>query len=338
MQIVDGNRLQLGKILHLHDDKIWIDDVWLTTFNDNLDLKLKWKNSNTQVFSSNVWDIKDYKLKDYMVYTRSFFYRQVYEHSKFKNIYVTNVETKVPLSFSIGKNHWPRILFAKLIELFNFQQFNYTAKVQGQILNSKIIDWLSQDSKFMLPSIKEFLKTPVQILNNQVFNESITSESVKTIDIDYIHPKNFIEIMQKIYTQSAVALVTETGNYPQTIFTEKSIHPVCALNFQIWPVGWKMVEHWRNLGFDMFDDIIDNSYDKYPNMFDRCYCSLLDNYKLLTDLEYARELRLKSYHRLTKNREFLLSNQFYQNYIDSVKNGNYIDEAKQKTLNFIHAN
>lgn len=67
-----------------------------------------------------------------------------------------------------------------------------------------------------------------------------------------------------IYEQTSISLVTET--YPDAarglFITEKSYKPIANCHFQIWIAQPGMVEFFRNMGFDMFDDIIDNSYDE----------------------------------------------------------------------------
>lgn len=333
MERLNGQRLRLGKFTTIHDNNLWVYDVYFTSFADPF-TKIKLF-PNTTIYTESVWDIQDCGYKDLVVFTKAYFFRQVYEHKHYKNLYTMDVETKFPFGFSTNKNTWTRIMFAKLIEFFNFHSYSYTSSSNGQVLNSKIIEWLAKDSIFMSDSIRNFLSTPVNIPNNQLYSNT------KSQDLDAIqpfaHPKNLLGDLKNLFEKTSVILITESCLGNHTIFTEKSIHPVCSLNFPIWPVGYKMVKHWRNLGFDVFDDILDNSYDNYNNMFDRCFSALANNYKLLNDFDLAAETRIHALDRLKSNRELLLSEKFYNNYVEDIKISQYPSDIKKYWLKFVHA-
>ena len=72
---------------------------------------------------------------------------------------------------------------------------------------------------------------------------------------------NFIALGY-IYGSTAVNIVTETQFFePTGIVTEKTLHAVLAEQVPI-VIGHKgIVEHCREMGFDMFDDLVNNSYD-----------------------------------------------------------------------------
>jgi hypothetical protein len=74
-----------------------------------------------------------------------------------------------------------------------------------------------------------------------------------------------------IYANTSISLVTET--YPEAyrglFITEKSWKPIAHCHFPIWISQPFMVQAFRDWGFDMFDDIIDNSYDKITNDWHR---------------------------------------------------------------------
>jgi len=78
--------------------------------------------------------------------------------------------------------------------------------------------------------------------------------------------ENFIRLSELIYGDCDVNIVTESlyDHYPG-IITEKSIFAWLAYQVPI-IIGYPgIVAHARQLGFDMFDDIVDHSYDQYPN-------------------------------------------------------------------------
>jgi hypothetical protein len=55
------------------------------------------------------------------------------------------------------------------------------------------------------------------------------------------------------------------------------------------------------VGFDMFDDIIDHSYDYIPNPFDRILHAVEDNRKLLLDSDHVKQIWLDNQHRFVNN-------------------------------------
>lgn len=72
---------------------------------------------------------------------------------------------------------------------------------------------------------------------------------------------NFIALSY-IYGTTAVNIVTETQFYqPTGIVTEKTFHAWMAEQVPIIIGHPGIVEHCRQMGFDMFDDLVDNSYD-----------------------------------------------------------------------------
>ena len=334
MELLIGAKLRVGKFTTVHDNNLWVSDVYFTTFADPFTKITLFP--NTTIFTETVWDIQDCSYKDAVVFTKAYFFRQVYEHKHYKNLFINDFETKFTFGFTSSRNTWTRIMFAKLIEFFNFPNYSYTLSCNGQVLNPKIIEWLATDSILMDNNLKNFLSTPVNIANNQLYSTS-NRQDLDNIKKPFVHPKNLLGDLKNLFEKTSVFLVTESCLGNQTLITEKSIHPVCSLNFPIWPTGYQMVKHWRALGFDTFDDILDNSYDNYNNMFDRCFSALANNFKLLNDYDFAAETRSNALDRLKSNRELLLSEKFYNDYVEDVKTSQYASDIKQYWLKFVHA-
>lgn len=112
---------------------------------------------------------------------------------------------------------------------------------------------------------------------------------------------NFIRL-RSVYGSCAVNIVTET-EYDTTpgIVTEKTLMAIAAEQIPIVIGHQGIVQHCRELGFDMFDDLVDTSYDSLPND-QRVEQALWRNQDLIMgkiDLAPFRE-------RLKRNRIFLL--------------------------------
>jgi hypothetical protein len=64
----------------------------------------------------------------------------------------------------------------------------------------------------------------------------------------------------------------------------------------------------RYLGFDVFDDIIDHSYEDLLNPIERCYYSIERNLHLLTDFNKTKKLADQNHTRFQHNLDLLRSN------------------------------
>ena len=59
-------------------------------------------------------------------------------------------------------------------------------------------------------------------------------------------------------------------------------------------------------GFDVFSDVIDHSYQYYNTALERCYHAIHDNIDILIDVDRAKELRKRHWHRLQRNQDLLI--------------------------------
>jgi hypothetical protein len=112
---------------------------------------------------------------------------------------------------------------------------------------------------------------------------------------------NFI-MLDYVYGSTAVNIVTETQFYqPTGIVTEKTFHALIAEQIPI-IIGYKgIVEHCRQMGFDMFDDLVDHSYDTIPGP-ERIHAAIELNRDLIQG-----KIDLAPYkQRLQRNREYVL--------------------------------
>lgn len=109
---------------------------------------------------------------------------------------------------------------------------------------------------------------------------------------------------------SAVSLITETsfGLEHNTVFTEKTFWSALGLTFPIWIGNSQQANFYQRMGFDIFSDIIDHSYQYQHTLYDRCWRAIHDNLELLTNLDLAKNLRGKYMHRLRHNQNLVMNN------------------------------
>jgi len=136
------------------------------------------------------------------------------------------------------------------------------------------------------------------------------TQSVYNNTQDYNH-----YLAQQVYNPVAVALITEPveprWGATQT-FTEKTIWPMLSLNLPIWLTDYRQAETWEKVGFDIFDDVIDHSYQYQLHPIKRIKQAINDNFALLQNLNLAVDTRCQLIDRLQQNRQKVLNNQVDQ--------------------------
>jgi hypothetical protein len=101
---------------------------------------------------------------------------------------------------------------------------------------------------------------------------------------------NFENRLRNLYQDSFVEIVSESSFTPSSfMLTEKTAHCFYGCNFPIILGGSGAVAHLRELGLDMFDDVVDHTYDQISNPFDRIITAIESNRRLLTDSDYAKQ-------------------------------------------------
>jgi hypothetical protein len=239
-----------------------------------------------------------------------------------KKIHVSsdeNLTTNYCFNFSINKKRINRYILLKLIEHFDIiKHCNYTWSGIGSQFNLQML--LNEIDTIPLPPWEdEFvsnLLSPIQIPVKWISTDrdSFTDSFVKT-NADLAWNLGIGDL----YCNSAVSLITESIDFEPGIgFTEKSIFSVLGLSLPIWIGGKYQAEQFKTYGFDVFDDVIDHSYQYKNTLIERCYYAIHDNLKLLTDLEFATAIREKVKSRLIANRQMFFDLSKEENFVKTI--------------------
>lgn len=130
----------------------------------------------------------------------------------------------------------------------------------------------------------------------------VNRESIYAIKDGNDNVTNFEINLRSAYQDSFVELISETSFYsPSFNVTEKTLNSIYACNFPIWISSPGVVALMRAIGFDVFDDFIDHSYDTIQDPVDRIVSAIDKNSKLLTDSTYVKNLWLTHNERLLYN-------------------------------------
>jgi hypothetical protein len=234
-------------------------------------------------------------------YFPNFLLNQSYQLKKYGSL-PEGSRTLFTHNFMCNKKYYWRSMMIKLVEWFKIDNGNYSWSGAGAAIDWSY--WLDDLDRFLPADVKTYILQPV-CLPSKFFKVSDGNnhcdESAVTNYGENCTTWN--EALYPIFENSAISLITESiVNDNTCIFTEKTLYSVLGLTFPIWCVGYKQAEHWKNHGFDIFDDVIDHSYQYLQSPVQRCFESIRLNLTLLQDLDRLSEIRLRCRDRLLQNR------------------------------------
>lgn len=234
--------------------------------------------------------------------------------------YNNNFDTNVAFNFMINKKQINRFLCMKLVELFELKNFDYTWSGQDRNfdMSHTIAELNDLGTNSPLDQVsKSFILRPVELKKRWVDipgQVEVHDQFIKNppMGLDYRWKSG----LGNMFSQSAVSLITESvWTQKGSVFTEKTMYAVLGLTFPIWIGGYEQAKEFSRMGFDIFDDIVDHSYQSHGTVIERCYYAIERNLDLLSNLDKLRDLRLQNKNRLIKNREVLTKGHLRQ-YID----------------------
>jgi hypothetical protein len=174
--------------------------------------------------------------------------------------------------------------------------------------NHGLISCMFQDS---IDDLYEYTQWPESEIYTQGFDKfkssklSLTDNPEIYVNGNNDNASNFKNKLTNYYQNTFIEIITETS-YTEACYnlTEKTLNSIYGCNFPILLCSQGSVAFLRNMGMDMFDDVIDHSYDDIVDPADRLYRAVHDNMDLLTNLEKTKELWLTNRDRFINNVDF----------------------------------
>ena len=174
-------------------------------------------------------------------------------------------------NFMINKLRPHRKRLLKLVEKLNLTNYTYS------------LPW-RENPYTSLPVTNYMIGTEIQM------PQGIRSGSIR-------NSQNYKQLLQKtVFEPSCISLITEpTYIEREAILTEKTIMAVYGGTIPIWVGGWRCADSMRSLGFDIFDDVVDHSYQALENPIARVNKSISLNKDILSSFTItpAIQQRLK---------------------------------------------
>lgn len=238
-----------------------------------------------------------------------------------QHITINWANKNVCFNFMINKPRLHREFLLVLLEHFKLTDYNYTLCWQ-EVTVSRVVEKYQEI----------FTNTKINIKPKQFL---LGQENLLTRGLQYKHitnSENYQQFLQKnIFEPSCISLITEPAFYErETIITEKTIMAIYSGTIPIWVGGWKIPDYMRNLGFDVFDDLVDHSYQSLDNPWDRCFYAIQQNLGLLNNKDQLVNFIKTNAARFQHNLDLLKTNCFKQEVSRILKTASIDDYEKQK--------
>lgn len=225
-------------------------------------------------------------------------------------------QTQHIFNFAINKKQINRFLCMKMVELFRLSNYDYTwSGVDSQFDMTDILNELTCLGKKspLTTEQQSLLLTEIKIPKKFFYHAELTGSPVPNPVAGCLHhPSIGWNIgLNNIFSGSAVSLITESLRFEKsTLFTEKTAYAILGKTFPLWVGGGvNQTQHFEEMGFDVFSDVIDHSYQNYNTLIERCYYAFKDNLHILSDYNYARQIRESMMDRLEHNQQLLKNRQ-----------------------------
>jgi len=116
-------------------------------------------------------------------------------------------------------------------------------------------------------------------------------------------------LRENVFEPSYISIITEPEWFRNDCtITEKTLFAFEAQTLPIWFGGYNIPHHLKLIGFDIFDDIIDHSYQNLLDPYDRMHQSILKNLHLFKEIKYLEEFYINNIKRFEYNRNILRNN------------------------------
>jgi hypothetical protein len=123
-------------------------------------------------------------------------------------------------------------------------------------------------------------------------------------------------LRENVFEPSYISIITEPEWFRHdTFITEKTLFAFEAQTLPIWFGGYNIPYYMKDIGFDIFDDIIDHSYQNLIDPYKRMDYSIIKNKHLFENINILEKFYQDNIHRFESNKRLLREN-ILTGYID----------------------
>ena len=234
---------------------------------------------------------------------------QMIEYKRLPNILEKNLESNTTFLTLNRNNRTARRYFLSFLLGLNLKDHGLiSCMFRDELPTTPTHIWKFTSQE----DIKEVFEVGYQKLLTTAFDISDSIDIYPEKDNDNYN--NFLSVLTPYYQNTFIEFINETS-YTETAFlvTEKTANCFYGCSFPIWISSPGIVKFLRTLGLDVFDDVIDHSYDNELHPIRRMYLAISNNMHLLNNPDLVKKLWSTHKDRFSKNINFL-QNELYDIY------------------------
>lgn len=213
-------------------------------------------------------------------------------------------------NFMINKTRFHREFLLMLVQHFKLKNYTYSLPWKKTLIrpditrltkNPQYLDIMKNNRTITMPTTVDWIFGDEVVLDQGVQNGS------------YRNPLIYDKLLKTtVFEPSCISLITDPIFFErETKISEKTIMAFYGGTIPIWVGGWRAADRLKEIGFDVFDDIVDHSYQSMDDPLDRCYYAIKLNLHLLDNFELVHDFVQKNQHRLQHNLDLCQRNVFF---------------------------
>jgi hypothetical protein len=235
---------------------------------------------------------------------------QFYLYDKITPVIDKNLESQTTF-LCLNRNHrYHRELVLSYILDNNLENYGIISCMFQEDIKNKNHNFF----KFNQQNLKDSYIRGNEKLKTYAFSIQDNYHIYKNLDNDNV--SNFQNKLTNFYKNTFIEIIMETSYFEKCfLLTEKTSNCIHGCNFPIWISSAGTVKFLRELGLDVFDDVINHGYDLIEDPVERANLAIKLNIDLLSDQVKVKELWQDNKQRFINNSVFLKTNflNFYKN-------------------------
>ena len=234
----------------------------------------------------------------------------------------------VGFNFMINKPRLHRNFLLMLIKHFGLTNYTYSLPWKEKNLGSKSLLKLTSNDHYR-KIISDNIVTTIPGTSYVFGSEDLLDQGLQ--NGTFTNQETYDKLLRTtVFEPSCISLITESLFFEQeTRISEKTFMAIWSGTIPIWVGGWRHADRLRELGFDLFDDMVDHSYQTMPDPLDRCYSAIERNLDLLQNTDRVRQFVQNNQARLEHNLKLCRQNVFSGHLDSQIKKH---DEHTQREL------
>jgi hypothetical protein len=195
--------------------------------------------------------------------------------------------------------------------------YNYQLLKNKSYFNKILISKFKSIEPFELFALPEISDPNFKQLVNEFLLDYDTWQSMDSVELELVHSMTRLDL--DVYQKSLFNIITETYIH-STILSEKTFKVFAAGQIPIMCGPQGAIDHLRQLGFDVFDDIVDHSYDNIIDWKERI-TSMHSSLDAIVSQDHNSLLEVTR-HRRYKNWQQLQSVELHNKLLEPIVNSN----------------